>query len=324
MSAKRITIGRTFSQTPLQNEQAAESPTQTFVLSTGKRALFHLERIEARDVEQQTFVVLETNGRDQAGLTPDSLRDIIRTIKLQQFFPAIGVKRDGRIEILDGSRRRAAAIYCKTGLDILVSDTVITTEEARKLAQDIQTAREHNLREVGLRLLSLKNGGMTQKEIAESQGLSQAKVTRALHAASVPAELISLFPNHSELTYPDYKMLLMAAEKLAETGQPVERLIETVSVDVDTVCAREGLAEDEVKNHILRLVRNGSQTLTETPAKEKVLSETLWTFADKDRYARKKMRGRTFSYEFNRQSKELQEELDKVIAETLKKHLGER
>ncbi|WP_312829085.1 ParB family protein, partial [Pantoea anthophila] len=44
--------------------------------------------------------------------------------------------------------------------------------------------------------------------------------------------------------------------------------------------------------------------------------------ADKDRFARKKVRGRMFSYEFNRQSKELQEELDKVIAETLKKYLN--
>lgn len=324
MSAKRITIGRTFSQTPVQSEASSEAPAQTFVLSTGKRAVFRLERIEAREIEEKTFVVLETNGRDQAGLTPDSLRDIIRTIKLQQFFPAIGVKREGRIEILDGSRRRAAALYCKTGLDILVSETVITTEEARRLAQDIQTAREHNLREVGLRLLSLKNGGLSQKEIAESQGLSQAKVTRALQAASVPAELISLFPNHSELTYPDYKALLMAADKLSEIGQPVERLIETVSMDVDTVCAREGLAEDEVKNHILRLVRNGSQTLIETPAKDKPVSENLWAFADKDRFARKKIRGRMFSYEFNRQPKELQEELDRVIAETLRKHLGEQ
>ncbi|MGP4128573.1 hypothetical protein OJE16_01710 [Pantoea tagorei] len=160
--------------------------------------------------------------------------------------------------------------------------------------------------------------------MAESQGLSQAKVTRALQAASVPAELISLFPNHSELTYPDYKALLMAADKLTETGQPIERLIETVSMDVDSICAREGLAEDEVKNHILRLVRNGSQTLMEMPAKEKPVSENLWTFADKDRFARKKIRGRMFSYEFNRQSKELQEELDRVIADTLRKYLGEQ
>ncbi len=323
MSAKRITVGRTFSQAPVHSEESLESPTQTFVLSTGKRAVFRLERIEAKELAEKTFVVLETNGRDQAGLTPDSLCDIIRTIKLQQFFPAIGVKRDGRIEILDGSRRRAAALYCKTGLDILVSETAIITEEARKLAQDLQTAREHNLREVGFRLLSLKNGGLSQKEIAKNQGLSQAKVTRALQAASVPAELISLFPNHSELTYPDYKALLMVSDKLTKTGQSIDRLIETISIDVDSVCALEGLAEDEVKNHILRLVRNGSQTLIETPTKEKVVSENLWAFADKDRFARKKKRGRMFSYEFNRQSKELQEELDRVIAETLRNFLGE-
>ncbi len=321
MSAKRITIGRTFSQTPLKTEDTAETYSQTFVLSTGKRALFRAERIPANKVEDKTFVVMETNGRDQAGLTPDSLRDIIRTIKLQQFFPAIGVMQGDKIEILDGSRRRAAAIYCQTGLDVLVTDAVITAEEARKLAQDIQTAREHNLREVGMRLLALKNGGLSQKEIAENQGLSQAKVTRALQAASVPAELITLFPNHAELTYPDYKALLQAAEKLQETGKAVDRLIDAIAKEVEVLCAREGLAEDELKNGILRLVRNGSQTLIQEPEKEKTLSTSLWTFADKDRFARKKTRGRMFTYEFNRQSKELQEELDKVIAETLRKHL---
>jgi len=183
MSAKRITIGRTFSQTPLENDTNNSQHNQTFVLATGKRAQFRFERIAASDVESKTFVTMETNGRDQTGLTPDSLRDIIRTIKLQQFFPAIGVMRDERIEILDGSRRRAAALICKTGLDVLVTDAAITPDEARRLAQDIQTAREHNLREVGMRLLTLKDGGLSQKEIAENQGLSQAKVTRALQAA---------------------------------------------------------------------------------------------------------------------------------------------
>lgn len=88
------------------------------------------------------------------------------------------------------------------------------------------------------------------------------------------------------------------------------------------VCAREGLAEDELKNHILRLIRQGSQTLIKEPEKDKTQATALWSFADKDRFARKKVRGRMFSYEFNRQSKELQEELDKVIAETLKKYLN--
>jgi ParB family chromosome partitioning protein len=206
---------------------------------------------------------------------------------------------------------------------VLVTDVAISAEEARRLAQDIQTAREHNLREVGMRLLSLKESGLSQKEIAQSEGLSQAKVTRALQAASVPLELVTLFPNHSELTYPDYKSLLQAYEKLQETGQTVDALIDTIGMDVDTVCARDGLAEDEVKNGILRLVRNGSQTLIQSPAKDKTVATPLWSFADKDRFARKKTRGRMFSYEFNRQSKELQEELDKVINETLNKYLNQ-
>jgi ParB family chromosome partitioning protein len=205
---------------------------------------------------------------------------------------------------------------------VLITDAAITADEARRLAQDIQTAREHNLREVGMRLLTLKDGGLSQKEIAENQGLSQAKVTRALQAASVPSDLISLFPNHAELTYPDYKALLQAADKLSESGQSVEALIKSISREIDVVCAREGLAEDELKNHILRLIRQGSQTLIKEPEKDKTQATALWSFADKDRFARKKVRGRMFSYEFNRQSKELQEELDKVIAETLKKYLN--
>lgn len=320
MSAKRITIGRTFSQTPIQTESATEVPTQTFTLATGKRALFRFERIAAKDIAEKTLVRMETNGRDQSGLTPESLKDITRTLKLQQFFPAIGVRQGEHIEILDGSRRRAAAMLCKTGLDVLVTDMAITAEEARRLAQDIQTAREHNLREVGLRLLTLKTSGLSQKEIAESQGVSQAKVTRALQAASVPASLIALFPEPSELTYPDYRVLLTVYEKLQEKGETAETLINTLATERDLICARKDLAADECKNRILRLIKNTSATLT--PAKGKMITRPLWDFSDKDRFARKKSRDRMFSYEFNRQSKELQQELDRVIEETLRKYLS--
>lgn len=322
MSAKRITIGRTFSQTPVETEDSS-NPVQTFVLYTGKRADFRFERVAAKEIEEKTFVDTDTNGRDQAGLTPESLKDIIRTIRLQQFFPAIGIRRGEQVEILDGSRRRAAALHCKTGLNILVTDADISAEEARKLAQDIQTAREHSLREIGMRLLALKAGGLSQKEIAQSQGLSPAKVTRALQAASVPGELLALFPNHAELTHPDYKALLIACEQLQESGQTLDTLIDGLAGKVDDVRASENLADDEIKNAILRYVRAESAALLKRSVKEKAVTTSLWSFADKDRYARKKSRGRSFSYEFNRQSIELQDELDRVIAATLKKHLAD-
>ncbi|SUI05122.1 plasmid partition protein B [Salmonella enterica subsp. enterica] len=60
----------------------------------------------------------------------------------------------------------------------MVTDENLSADEARQLAKDIQTAKEHNLREIGLRLIALKESGFNQKEIAELEGLSQAKVTR--------------------------------------------------------------------------------------------------------------------------------------------------
>ncbi|MGF1860578.1 ParB/RepB/Spo0J family partition protein [Photobacterium profundum] len=133
-----------------------------------------------------TYVELETNGRDQEALTEASLVDITRTIGLQQFFPAIGRRINNKIEIIDGSRRRVAALIKAVGLNVLVTDVSISLADARQLASDIQTAKEHNLREVGLRLLLLRENGMNQKEIAAIEGFSTAKVTRAIQAATVP------------------------------------------------------------------------------------------------------------------------------------------
>ncbi|WP_275955804.1 ParB family protein, partial [Pantoea agglomerans] len=41
--------------------------------------------------------------------------------------------------------------------------------------------------------------------------------------------------------------------------------------------SREGLAEDELKNHILRLIRQGSQTLIKEPEKDKTQATALWS-----------------------------------------------
>ncbi len=90
-----------------------------------------------------------------------------------------------------------------------------------KLANWLKISRQLKnitFREIGLRLLALKESGFNQKEIAELEGLSQAKVTRALQAAAVPQDLIALFPVQSELSFSDYKILLEVNEKLSEKG----------------------------------------------------------------------------------------------------------
>lgn len=321
MSTKRLTIGRTFSAPVFNSEAEPEAFKQVFTLFSGRKAIFNKVTVPASEVEDKTYVIQEINGRDQAALTPESLQDITRTISLQQFFPAIGVRRDNRIDILDGSRRRAAAILKHVGLDVLVTDESLSVNEARKLAQDIQTAREHNIREVGTRLLALKQSGLTQKDIAEAEGLSQAKVTRALQAASVSSTLLSLFPIQSELSFSDYKVLLTAEELLASNQQSVSDLINNISDIVSKIRQQSLLAADEVKTKILTVIRDEATLLGEPEKGEATVITPLWQFSDKNKFARKKSRGRTFSYEFSRVPSELQNAIDDAVKAILTKHL---
>lgn len=321
MSKSRPTIGRTFNSPVLKNEPTAGEFQQVFTLTSGRKVRFTLTRISADDVERTTFVVLENNGRDQSALTAESLKDITRTIRLQQFFPAIGVRKNGVIEILDGSRRRASAIISKCGLDVLTTDENLTPAEARALAKDIQTAREHNIREVGLRLQTLKNSGMSQKDIAEAENLSQATVTRALQAASVPYELISVFPVQAVLSFSDYKSLLSIEEILSVKGIELSELISNLKDVFRSICDDASLADDEVKNKLVAEIRKEALVIGSSSLKDKTVTTSIWKFEDKNRFARKKIKGRMFSYEFNRLSPEIQEAIDEALEKILATHL---
>lgn len=318
MSSKRTTIGRTFTQSLHKDSIEVEGYTQRFTLASGKTASFKLLRVEADNVEIDTFVTLETNGRDQSALTPESLRDITRTLKLQQFFPAIGRRLPLGIEILDGSRRRAGAIIEKVGLNVLVTESDISASDARQLAADLQTAKEHNLREIGLRLLILRENGMTQKEIAQSEMLSEAKVTRAIQAASVPPEMLAPFPVQSELAYTDFKLLLDIHQQLMTKQISVDDVVEKINESKATLS--DNLATDEVKSAIIKLFKSVTTMMLENPEKQKIITTSLWNFVVKDKFARRKTKGRLLSYEFNRLPKEVQDELDLVIQNTIEKH----
>lgn len=322
MSTKRATIGRTFNPSALSDTSSDSSLEQIFTLSTGRKAVFTLQTIPANEVENNTYVLQETNGRDQSGLTPESLKDITATLRLQQFFPCIGIQREEGIEIIDGSRRRASAILCHTPLNVMVTKSLITADEARKLAKDIQTAKEHNIREVGLRLLALKNTGMSQKEIARLEGLSEAKVTRAIQAASVSPVLVSVFPVQSELGFADYKTLSTLEELLNDKDISLDSLLETTAPEINLILADDLLAEDEIKNRIIKILARETATMASVNSKDKAVVTNLWSFPDKDRFARKRNKGRMFVYEFNRLSKELQDEIDEAVAKVLQKHLS--
>ncbi|PHM51872.1 ParB family protein [Xenorhabdus hominickii] len=314
---ERPIIGRTFSESPLAGKSFVSSveTSQRFTLASGHKVMFHIETIPAEQIATRTYVDQTINGRDQNALSPESLEDITRTLPLQQFFPLIGREVNGRIEILDGSRRRAAALICNVGLRVMFTRSEISPEDARQLAADIQTAKEHNIREVGIRLLALRESGMSQKEIAESTRISPTKVTRAIQAASVPDELLSVFPIQSELTYPDYKKLFTVAEIAGKKDSSLKELVADVAKEVEALHSEQKLIPEDFKNEVIKLFDKSISKLTAKPMTNKPVTEALRTFDDRRVYARKKTNAkeRKVSYEFSRISKDVQDKIDEAI-----------
>jgi len=293
-----------------------EGHSRTFTLKSGKQAKFVSTVIFSGEIESKTYVDSTINGRDQTMLTPESVSDISRTIKLQQFFPAIGREVDGRIEILDGTRRRAACIFNQMKFEILVTKDDISIADARQLAIDIQTAREHSLRELGKRYKVMYGNGMSKEEIARAENISPAKVSRAFQAAAVPDEMIAIFPVINDISLADYQLLLQIAEDAETKGVAVSELMNTVQ---QRIMETDGAGTDKKK--ILAIIRAESKGLKPIKVKQ-FETEKLCDFADRHQYARKKVdqKKRLVVYEFSRISPAVQAELDdaikKIIAKT--------
>lgn len=293
-----------------------DGDVKTFTLKSGKQAKFVKTVVLSGEIESKTFVDASVNGRDQAMLSRESVTDISRTIKLQQFFPAIGREVNGRIEILDGTRRRAACIYNNVKFEILVTKDDIDLADARQLAKDIQTAREHSLRELGKRLEVTYGTSMTKEEIALAENISSAKVTRAFQAASVPDEMISVFPVINDISLSDYQFLLKLSEEANHKKTSVKELMDKVRLKL--MALPDYPAID--KSKILSVFRAESKALMDRPAKT-VETEKLKEFADRNQFARKKTdsKKRLVVYEFSRISNEVQSEIDEAIKRILEK-----
>ena len=294
----------------------SDGDVKTFTLKSGKQAKFVKTVVLSGEIESKTFVDSSVNGRDQAMLSPESVSDISRTIKLQQFFPAIGREVNGRIEILDGTRRRAACIYNNVKFEILVTKDDIELSDARQLAKDIQTAREHSLRELGKRLEVTYGTSMTKEEIAPAEDISPAIVTHAFQAAAVPDETVAVFTVINDISLSDYRFLLKLAEEANNKQRSVTELMEKVQHRLKTMPDYPAID----KSKILAVIRAESKSLIVRPTRT-VQTEKLREFSDRNQFARKKIdsKKRLVVYEFSRISAEAQSEIDEAIKRILER-----
>ncbi|WP_318491883.1 ParB family protein [Photobacterium leiognathi] len=286
-----------------------------WTLQSGEKRTFKEVDIPFEDLDSKTTVTFEINGREQSHLNLETLSDL-DSMTNQQHYPAIGyVNENGLIEFADGSRRRMRVILANgeiKSLRALVTNEPISSGDARSLAKTLQTAREHNLWELGKAASLHKENGLKQVEIADAMGITQKKVSNALKAYSVDSLIIGLFPHVGELSLTDFTNLLKAQEKagddLAEEVKAVKELINAVAGDPEFDAAQIILA------HFNNYVK------AKKPKAKVAKFEPIVQFTNPNLTAKRKYDSKTrvLSYEFKRMPPSFQKELDAFLEKKLK------
>jgi ParB family chromosome partitioning protein len=192
--------------TTVEAQQAAKEQAQIIELSVAGQELvsFELTKISYKDIEKRTIVFAD-NAREQSFLNEHALSDILVTLKEKgQQYPAVGRLNDnGIIEVLDGSRRRMSCILSNQDFLIYVAKD-INLKHAKFLSDVANAHKPLSLYERGKEMqLMLENGSVSdQKELAEVCQCSEALVSGALKAATLPLELLQAYPSVGELGRP--------------------------------------------------------------------------------------------------------------------------
>lgn len=192
--------------TPQEAQQAAKEQAQVIELAVAgeEKVQFELVRIPVEKIGESTVVFAE-NAREQSFLNEHALSDVLVTLKERgQQYPAVGRRReDGKIEVLDGSRRRMSCILADKEFMIYVGEN-ISTEHAKFLSDVANAHKPLSLYEKGREMLAKLESGEAedQKALAKMFQCSEALVSGALKAADLPLELLQAYPNVAELGRP--------------------------------------------------------------------------------------------------------------------------
>ncbi|MGL5584932.1 MAG: ParB/RepB/Spo0J family partition protein [Plesiomonas sp.] len=237
-------------------------------LKDGSQMQFILQKIAAADIETST-IVPAINGRDQALLTREAVRDISQSLSVSgQFYPAIGnLNAQGQIEVLAGSRRRQACIYSDHDFTILVPVSAISLSDAQFIAEATNAQKELSVVELAQKWqLMLDSGEFSdQKALAAALGRSPATVTRILKAARIPRLWLLQIPDVHALSYAQIASLVGAAETL--NAESVE-LISLELADVRKIQQFGHASNEELVTEVVTQASKAAKKLKEPAQKD--------------------------------------------------------
>ncbi len=251
--------------TTVQEAQQAATDKAPFIelaIAGETTVSFELVRVPAADVASRTQV-FEENAREQSFLNEMALSDILVTLKKSgQQYPAVGRwLDDGRIDVLDGSRRRMACIVAEQDFLVYVGKG-ISTRHAKYLSDVANAHKPLSLYERGKEMQAMLDRGeaIDQKDLAKVCNCSESLVSGALKAAALPLELLQAYPSVAELGRPTivklHKLFYTLEDnqqsallkKLGEGNEPfwkampsqgVSRITRDVTLDIESWCAMQ-------------------------------------------------------------------------------------
>ncbi|MGF1697290.1 ParB/RepB/Spo0J family partition protein [Vibrio lamellibrachiae] len=209
--------------TPQEAQTAAKEQAQIIELAVAGEDLvsFELVRIPANEVESRTTVFAD-NAREQSFLNEHALSDVLTTLKERgQQYPAVGRKgKNGKIEVLDGSRRRMSCILADKEFLIYVAED-INSQHAKFLSDVANAHKPLSLYEKGKEMQAKLDSGEAedQKALARMFQCSEALVSGALKAASLPLALLQAYPNVGDLGRPTIVKLHKQYHELSDEHQ---------------------------------------------------------------------------------------------------------
>nr|ELR5167397.1 ParB N-terminal domain-containing protein [Providencia rettgeri] len=292
-----------------------------FTLHDGRKVDAEHIVISGTKVHEQT-VVHELNPRNQEALDENSMQDILKQIEERGVdTEGIAIKRDGKYYLIEGSRRRFCCIKLNADFPLWVLPNDITNEDVYSIIRATQSSRKFSYREVGLQYLDVMhaNNFNTNEQLSLHIGVSTESVRKRIQAAQIDNRLISLFPDCEGIPNNFYSRLAKIQNNAKKASIDIKELCDEVSL-----CHKGQTIEDiqGVQRIILDELSSTLDVLADkSSTKATWQTSDIMQFNNKDQYARisRSGNGRKVRFEFNRLSRSLIDDIERLIKLKLNK-----
>ncbi len=292
-------------------KQCLETKQESITLNiNNKDVIFDLVLVPSHLITKTTTVI-STNQRNQKYLNKFSLNDLLPSINEDgQNTPALAQKITNTvndesieiIEVIDGSRRRAACKLAQKDFYVYVSRSIFDADESEKLTKTANFTKTISFLEKGEKYLDYLNSRKFKSctEIAENEKVSNAIVSQAVKAAKLPDWILSIFPAPSELGKTTFTKIHKIFENIAPENE--------ISIQKEI-------------NETKKTFKIGRETnpISSNNAALKALDVICQSFQDVQPLTMKKLNDNKTIYKLNVNKDKIKLEFNKTSDDTLKK-----